>query len=154
MDIKEFKELYNNDEEIKKFIDSVADQRVNQYRDRFIEKDLPGLVEKQVQERIERDQQERQRLEREEGFRSQIAKKLESRYIDPRIGIKYFDDLRADSSEEEIELRFKEFDDLQEKTINKVIAERLGGKTPEGGTAPEKPSLENMSYEQILNTVR
>jgi len=131
MEKNEIEKLYSEDETVKKFIDGLADKRVNQYRDRFIDKDLPGLVESQVNDRISRDQKERDRLEREQSFRTQIADRLEAQYIDPKLGSKFFDDLGAESSEEEIESRFEEFKTLQEKTVQRVINERLGGKEPE-----------------------
>ena len=153
MELKEIEELYKNDDSVKKYIDSIADKRVNQYRDRFIEKELPSLVEAKAEERINRDREERDRLMKEETFHKSLLSRLEGEYIAPEIGIKFFDGLGADSSEDEIESRFEEFKTLQEETTQRVVTKRLGGVKPEAGDKREKLSMSDMTTKEILKNM-
>ncbi len=134
-DVKQFLEEHSEDQEVAKFLDSIADKRVTQARQKW-EQELDEKVEQEIQRRQEAEKVQAERME-------EIDNRFKAHSIDPELGRRFLDDVGALSDEDlepAVEKAIEQAKDVQER----LIKTRFAGKAPEapaekdeGGEATE-----------------
>lgn len=146
MTIEEMKTEYENNEEIKKFVDGIADHRVNQAQDTWNKK-MPAEIEKRADEVVaERD--------RVAAFQTALEDRFNQDGINAPLGFALLGDVGADTAEAELETRYEEMKTRVNGLVDGLMKERFKGDPPKkAGDSPGMVSLENSTSEEILNNL-
>lgn len=133
MTIEEIKTLHTEDEELKKYIDSEADRRVNQARETW-DKKLPEEAEKMANMILER-------RDKEAAFQDQIKSIFIDSKIPVDLGFDLLGEVGADISTEELESKIQKIGERYNEIQEKVIKERYGN-----NPAPQR----SLSTDEVL----
>jgi hypothetical protein len=140
-DVKAFIEENAENEDVQRFVDSLADKRVNQAREKW-EKELDGKVEEEIQRREQKAELEHKRLE-------DVKNRFKQAGLDEELGLKFMPKDVGAMSEEDLESAIgkatESAKDAQERLKEKFVAERFEGKSiprsGDGNTVPERNEI-------------
>lgn len=129
-EIREYIEQNSDEPAVQQLVDSLADKRVNQAREKW-ERELPERVDTEIAKREEREQQRQQR-------RAQVSEQLGDRFaeekIDPDWATPFLPEDLADVEDEQVpevaEHVIGQVRDMREK----LLSEKYTGKPPAGGS--------------------
>ena len=145
-EIKQFIAENEADSEVKAFIDSLADRRVNQARKTW-ENEIPERVETEIAARQER---ERQAEERRVQVSEQLGERFTEAKLDPDWCEPFLPADLADIDDEKIDVVaqdvIKQVQDLRQRFLN----DRYSGSTPKGGAASTQTDPEAADFRKAM----
>jgi len=140
IDVKAFLEENSDDPGVGRLLDSIADKRVTQARQKW-EKELNGRVEAEIQRRVEAEKALAERMET-------IENRFKELGIDLELGRSFLGDVGA-LSEEDLEPAIEKAVEQSRGIQERLIKGRYAGKAPEA-PAEKKDGGEHAEFRRAM----
>lgn len=137
-EVKTFLKHNAEDQEVKIFLDSISDKRVNQAIDKLMKNKVPEMVEEETKKRIELEKERDFSIEKEKEFSQELENKIKDLGIPKTLGLSMLSGVDSSISEENLNLKFEEIKSVHEEIL----------KTKYISDPPKKGGMDQLTTEQ------
>ena len=145
-EIKQYIEENSDDPEVQTLVNSLADKRVNQARQKW-ETELPERIDTEIAKRQEREQAQQER-------RIQVSEQLGDRFteakMDPEWAEPFLPADLADIDDEQIDVVAQDVIKQVQDLRNRFLNDRYSGSTPKGGGASTQKDPQDAEFRRAM----
>ena len=145
--IKEYLKINAEDPQVKTFLDSISDKRVNQALSNLNNK-IPEMVEAEVIKRQELENNRAAAIEKEKAFNEELENKLSGLNVPLSLGRNMLAGLTSESTEEEINSKLSEIESVKKEMGEKIMKDLSGIKRAEYNSS-NTPSMEQQVMKNL-----